>query len=153
MTMRLSLAVLLVWVTEAAAAARKEDLPIVFVTKSHAFMNRRYSNLVPRALDHIRRDVHLAYQTRYSLSHHHVIMADYSPPQVFEILCENILRKKASLVIYMSELDSTDYKSASAEFMLQTTNFVGLPTLVLAEDNSGIVQVSHGSNCNQIGAT
>lgn len=148
--MRLPLTILLVWATEVLPGPRKianqDELVIMFITKSHAFMKRPYQSMFARVMEHIRRESHgMALQKRYSVAHRNASLVDYSPPQVFEILCENVLKKRSSLVIYISELDSTDYKTASAEFMLQVTNFIGLPTLVIAEDNSGIVQVSGGA--------
>lgn len=126
---------------QSSSVAEKDHLLLVLITKVHAFRRRQYKSYLQQSVDYINRNKTMSFHGRYHLTYLHIEVTEFSPPEVLRMLCDSIFVKKASLLFYLSEQDSIDYKSASAEFLLQTANFLGLPVIVLAEDNSGIVQV------------
>lgn len=153
-TMRLCLIILVAsyldaWssMAQSASVADKDHLLLVLITKVHAFRRRLYKSYLSQSVEFINRNKTMSFHGRYQLTYLHIESIEFSPPDVLRMLCDSILLKKASLIFYLSEQDSIDYKSASAEFLLQTANFLGLPVIVLAEDNSGIVQVC--SDCKR----
>jgi len=87
----------------------------------------------------------MSFHNRYKLSFvHQDEFNEYSPPETFKMLCEKVLANNATIIFLSSELGSPDnaYTSVSADYLLQMANFLGLPVLVWAEDNSGLVQVN-----------
>lgn len=133
-------------ISQSASVADKDHLLLVLITKVHAFRRRQYKSYLSQSVEFINRNKTMSFHGKYHLTYLHIEVTEFSPPEVLRMLCDSILVKKASLIFYLSEQDSTDYKSASAEFLLQTANFLGLPVIVLAEDNSGIVQVCRKRN-------
>lgn len=131
---------------QSSSVAEKDHLLLVLITKVHAFRRRQYKSYLQQSVDYINRNKTMSFHGRYHLTYLHIEVTEFSPPEVLRMLCDSIFVKKASLLFYLSEQDSIDYKSASAEFLLQTANFLGLPVIVLAEDNSGIVQVFNNRN-------
>ena len=63
---------------------------------------------------------------------------EFSPPELLGKVCDETLNSRANLIFYV-ELGND--KTSSMDYLLQVTNFLGLPVMVWIGDNSGIVQV------------
>ncbi|KAI1291864.1 hypothetical protein HDE_07043 [Halotydeus destructor] len=66
-----------------------------------------------------------------------------SPTEVLSTLCQQLLVKDVSTVIYMTNSDVYGHNAASAQYLMQLTGYLGIPMIAWNADNIGLEQVRH----------
>lgn len=81
--------------------------------------------------------------TRRYMLHGVSLFADkYSPTELFNFFCEQILPKNMNAILYLSNSDYQGEYTSSGQYALQVSNFLGIPVIAWNGDNSGFFQVS-----------
>lgn len=80
----------------------------------------------------------------YRISQAQVVLVSLnpSPTEVLSTLCEQLLVKDVSTVIYMTNSDVYGHNAASAQYLMQLTGYLGIPMIAWNADNIGLEQVT-----------
>ena len=127
----------------APSAAQRETLNIGAIVPDHSFLRRSYNRAMSRALMSISRSPSMKLAQKFNLRGEIMFMDMYSPPELLEAFCKQILSKTMNTILYMSNTDYEGKHTASGQYVLQVSNFLGIPVIAWNGDNSGFFQVSH----------
>ena len=121
----------------------KESLTAGVILPKSAFFRRRYSSAIMTAIRGFK-DIFPSSKLRDKYELRGVVLhADkYSPPELLNFFCEEILANKMNVVIYMSNSDYEGQHTSAGQFVLQVSNYLGIPVIAWNADNSGFFQVS-----------
>ena len=143
---------LLSWIIPILSQEQDDNLlRIIIFYHSNVFTRREFNAAANRFINEIRRDPEGQYTMKetYSVSlRSSAIMQPldkYSPPEILDGLCGQLLEKRVTTLVYVSDATYTPQKTASAQYLLKMANFLGIPIIAWIGDNSGIVQV--GTSC------
>lgn len=64
-----------------------------------------------------------------------------SPTEILSTLCNQLLVKNVSTIIYMTNSESWGKNAASAQYLMQLTGYLGIPVIAWNSDNIGLEQV------------
>lgn len=78
----------------------------------------------------------------YMLKGTFMFIDDYSPPEILDAFCEAILAHSMNTILYMSNTDYEGHHTSTGMYVLQVSNFLGIPVIAWNGDNSGFFQVS-----------
>ena len=141
--------ILLTWILP--ILSQDNTLRIIIFHHSNVFTRRTLMSAANRFGYRIRN----ADQGTYSLKEAYsidiresIIMEElnkYSPPEILDGLCEQLLEKRITTLVYISDITYSPQKTASAQYLLKMANFLGIPIIAWIGDNSGIVQVGKPS--------
>ena len=122
--------------------ATKERINLGIMVPDHSFMRRYYGRAMTRALMAMKRDYSMQLPQKYDLFGLFMYTDKYSPPELLESFCETILSNEMNTILYMSNTDYEGKHTASGQYVLQVSNFLGIPVIAWNGDNSGFFQVS-----------
>lgn len=66
---------------------------------------------------------------------------DPQPTAILDGICKQMLVQNVSTILYMTNSDIWGGNAASAQYLLQLTNFLGIPVIAWNADNIGLDQV------------
>ena len=109
-------------------------------------VRRAYYKRISDSVENLMRDrqAKFNFTNHYRISQAQVVMISLnpSPTEVLSTLCQQLLVKDVSTVIYMTNSDVYGHNVASAQYLMQLTGYLGIPMIAWNADNIGLEQVS-----------
>lgn len=66
---------------------------------------------------------------------------DPNPTEILNSICNQLLVKNVSIILYMTNSETWGSNAASAQYLLQLTSYLGIPVIAWNADNVGFDQV------------
>lgn len=117
-------------------------LPATALTTIKRAYNKRFQDTVEGITKG--KDVKFNFTSEYFLAHAKVVLVSLnpSPNEVLSTLCNHLLPSNITSVIYMTNSDVYVQNTASAQYLMQLTGYLGIPMIAWNADNIGLEQVS-----------
>lgn len=128
------------------ARLQKQKLTIGAIVPDHSFLRRTYKTTLNRAVFSFRGD-RFSLNDNYTFASQMIFLNKYSPREILSTLCKLIQDAKVNTILYLSNADHLGEHTASGQYLLQTSNFMGIPVIAWNGDNSGFFQVRGDLQC------
>ena len=117
-------------------------LPATALTTIKRAYNKRIADTVESIIKG--KDVKFNFTNDYVLAQAQVVLVSLnpSPNEVLSTLCNQLLTSNITTVIYMTNSDVYVQNTASAQYLMQLTGYLGIPMIAWNADNIGLEQVS-----------
>jgi hypothetical protein len=123
-----------------APGATKDRVTLGIMVPSNSFMRRPWRSAMTRAMMDIKQDRRMILPKEYDLYGSIIFADNYSPPELLNAFCETILENDINTLLYLSNSDYEGKHTASGQYVLQVSNFLGIPVIAWNGDNSGFFQ-------------
>lgn len=121
--------------------ATKERLTFGIIAPDHIFLRRDINRAMSKIVIKMNRDYNMRLSNEYMLFGRIMFVDQYSPPEILESFCSTILAHNMNTLLYMSNMDYEGHHTASGQYVLQVSNYLGIPVIAWNGDNSGFFQV------------
>lgn len=117
-------------------------LPATALTTIKRAYNKKIADTVESIIKG--KDVKFNFTNDYVLAQAQVVLVSLnpSPNEVLSTLCNQLLTYNITTVIYMTNSDVYVQNTASAQYLMQLTGYLGIPMIAWNADNIGLEQVS-----------
>jgi ionotropic glutamate receptor NMDA 2B len=124
---------------------QKITLGAILPTTALITIKRAYDKRIASAAENLMR----GRQTKFNFTNYFVlsnaqvvlIPLNPSPNEVLDTLCNQLLVKNVTAVIYMTNSDIYGHNAASAQYLMQLIGYLGIPMIAWNADNVGLEQV------------
>lgn len=118
-------------------------LPATALTTIKRAYNKRIADTVENIIKG--KDVKFNFTNEYVLAQAQVVLVSLnpSPNEVLSTLCNQLLTFNITTVIYMTNSDVYVQNTASAQYLMQLTGYLGIPMIAWNADNIGLEQVCY----------
>ena len=123
----------------------KITLGAIFPTTALITIKRSYYKKISDAVTSlISGRMNFSFPTKYLLAQAQVVLMPLSPSpnEILENVCNQLLVKNVTAVIYMTNSEIYSSNAASAQYLMQLINYYGIPMIAWNADNVGLEQVS-----------
>ena len=117
----------------------KERMTAGVIIPDSAFFKRRYQGAITKA---IRQFPSSTLKFNYDLIGMALWAKKYSPTELLNFFCRQVLSRKMNAIMYMSNSDYEGEYTSAGQFILQVSNNLVIPVISWNGDNSGFFQVS-----------
>lgn len=116
-------------------------LPATALTTIKRAYNKKIADTVESIIKG--KDVKFNFTNDYVLAQAQVVLVSLnpSPNEVLHTLCNQLLVSNITTVIYMTNSDVYVQNTASAQYLMQLTGYLGIPMIAWNADNIGLEQV------------
>ena len=116
-------------------------LPATALTTIKRAYNKKIADTVESIIKG--KDVKFNFTNDYVLAQAQVVLVSLnpSPNEVLHTLCNQLLLSNITTVIYMTNSDVYVQNTASAQYLMQLTGYLGIPMIAWNADNIGLEQV------------
>lgn len=116
-------------------------LPATALTTIKRAYNKKIADTVESIIKG--KDIKFNFTNDYVLAQAQVVLVSLnpSPNEVLSTLCNQLLQSNITTVIYMTNSDVYVQNTASAQYLMQLTGYLGIPMIAWNADNIGLEQV------------
>ncbi|XP_059095158.1 glutamate receptor ionotropic, NMDA 2B-like isoform X1 [Tigriopus californicus] len=108
------------------------------------YKDRDYTKMVSKSIFELRKAGSKLFAFRPNDQIHRIMMkVNPGPTEILGTLCDNFAQNNVSAIVFMTNNELFGRSTASSQYFLQLTAFLGIPVITWAADNAGLEIRSH----------